>query len=573
MGTRRRLSFDSRTLGVWLLAGLVLAWLAMLPRPLLAEAAPAQGVDAVLVIDSSGSMKETDPRRLRVAAAKMFTSLLSPDDRVGVISFSDDAYPVVHLLPATQANEARIFAGIDKVSARGVYTNLHAAVARGARMLGDEGRPGHRKLLVLLSDGHMDLGDADKDAELTRQVREALAPQLARDGVEVYAIAFTEASDMALMRDLARATGGMARMASNAKALQSAFSTLFESAKSPDMLPIEGGEFQVDQAVSEVTLVAAKSGGETIALERPDGKRLTAAAPGGTRWFQSSEFDMITIAHPAPGRWRLLSSGQDDRAYVVTNLGLVAGTDRPAAPVEKPVRITAWLAQDGARLTKPELLAQTEFGMEITQPDGTAVKLPLADQGIAGDEKAGDGVYTNRLRFIQVGPHRIRVVAHGPTFEREKVIFLDVQPKSPPAAAANDAKEPPDQAGKAETPPAAAEESPAPATETAAATPQETPPAPEDSTEQPPPVAEAPSPKPPEPAPAPEEKQPPAAKAPPAPAKAQGKTLRTGLVISLFVLINGLIALVVGTVLFLRKRKAAAAASSAGEDDDAAGQD
>jgi hypothetical protein len=37
-------------------------------------------MDVVLVMDSSGSMKKTDPLSLRIPAAKLFVSLLDKDD-------------------------------------------------------------------------------------------------------------------------------------------------------------------------------------------------------------------------------------------------------------------------------------------------------------------------------------------------------------------------------------------------------------------------------------------------------------------------------------------------------------
>ena len=84
-----------------------------------AYAATRPGIDAVLVMDSSGSMKTTDPQKLRIPAAKLFISLLGKDDRVGVISFSDDGYPVIGLTPAhTKQDQARLFRAVDKYRPR-----------------------------------------------------------------------------------------------------------------------------------------------------------------------------------------------------------------------------------------------------------------------------------------------------------------------------------------------------------------------------------------------------------------------------------------------------------------------
>jgi len=56
------------------------------------------GIDVILVMDSSGSMKKTDPMTLRIPAARLFLSLLGKHDRAGVVSFSDKGYPLMQLM-------------------------------------------------------------------------------------------------------------------------------------------------------------------------------------------------------------------------------------------------------------------------------------------------------------------------------------------------------------------------------------------------------------------------------------------------------------------------------------------
>ncbi len=508
------------------LLGLLLLGLLWSPLARPAGAGEA-GVDAVLVIDSSGSMKETDPRRLRVAAAKMFISLLGPEDRVGLISFSDDGYPVIHLTPATPANQSLLFKGVDKVSARGVYTNLHAALAKGRKMLLEEGDPKRRRLLVLMSDGKMDVGDWNRDRELMRGIREDLIPQLRNDGIEAYTIAFTEASDMRLMREIADGTGAMSRMASNDRALHQVFSTLFESAKEPDMLPIKGGEFLVDDSVEEVTIVASKGSPLTeIYLVMPDGRRITAEVAGRrVRWFKSEAFDMITLLGPPAGRWRLVSDTDGARAYVVTNLGLEARLAEGADPAPgRPVDVLAWLQQSGSPLARPELLAATRFTLTVDAGEGAQ---PQVIDMVAAPE-AGEGVQTGWVVLDKPGSYRLRVGARSKTFQREKSLFIEIPA---PEADAPETPAPVEQPPAEPEPEAKPEVAPAaPLAEDVAA--KEETPAEQAKTE-----------------PEPDSK----------PEKKKKKGLNIGLVISLFVLVNLLIGgLVAGFIIWRRKRKAAA---------------
>jgi len=216
------------------------------------------GVDAVLVMDSSGSMAKNDPNKLRVPAAKMFMSLLGAQDRIGLISFSDNGYPVLHLTAPGPKTNARILASADKVSSKGVYTNLYAALEKGLAMLDKEGRAGQEKMLVLMSDGKMDVGDTDEDWALTQKLQGELLRSARDSGIKVYTIAFTEASDVELLKEVADETGALFKLAKTDRDLHEVFSAIFESAKDPDMLPIEGGEFVVDASIEEVTIVASK---------------------------------------------------------------------------------------------------------------------------------------------------------------------------------------------------------------------------------------------------------------------------------------------------------------------------
>ncbi len=510
---------------------LPLVWLLVIGLSLTSQLvfADEQGIDAVIVIDSSGSMKDTDPKRLRVPAAKMFINLLGKEDRIGLISFSDNGYPVVHLTPATPENQKSIFAGVDKISALGAYTNLNAALQKGQQMLKEQGDPNRRRMLVLMSDGKMDVGDWEQDQKLSKDIQENLIAKLAADNIEVYTIAFTEASDMGLMREIAMGTGALSRMASNDRELDKVFGTIFESAKQPDMLPLdEGGTFMVDSAIDEVTLVISKEGpADEVYLEMPDGRRMTSANAGrAVRWFKSQLFDMVTIQGPPAGQWKLSTEGKgsDDRVYVVTKLGIEASFGDGELGVTQKESASAWLLQDNNIITKPEILGSTVFGVEIEQPDGRSLQVPLVDSGVSGDLILSDGKYSGFITLLQPGSHKLRFVARSETFQREKVLHIEIP--EPPA----DFIAPPPEPEPVPQP--VPEPVPEPEPETVV----EPEPEPELVVEEV--VTEEPE---------------------------SQEGVSVGLIVTMFLLFNLLIALVVGGVFFLRKRK-----QSGGKKDDTA---
>lgn len=396
-----------------------------------AQPAAAQaGIDAVLLMDSSGSMRWTDPRKLRVPAARLFMSLLSPADRVGLVSFSDAGYPVLFLSPLAGETEQKALASVDRVSSKGVFTNLHAALLKGREMLARQGDPERERILILMTDGLMDVGDAFEDQRLRGQVAGELLEQLRDEGIKVYTIAFTEGSDQALMRDLADGTGGLYRLAKTDRELHEVFSAIFESAKAPDMLPMEGGEFMVDSSIEEVTIVASKERADVrIFLETPTGDRISADdADGEGKWFVSEHFDMITLRKPELGRWKLLFSAGNNRAYIVTNLSMGTNLRGGEVPAGSQTAIESWLERDGERVTAEAMMSNTEFLIEITEPDGVVSDtFPMLDLGEVGDREAGDGIHTNLLTFRKPGDHNLRVIARSPTFERSRSAYFKVQ--------------------------------------------------------------------------------------------------------------------------------------------------
>ncbi len=391
------------------------------------------GVDAVLVMDSSGSMAKNDPRKLRVPAAKMFMSLLGEQDRIGLISFSDNGYPVLHLTAPGPKTNARILASADKVSSRGVYTNLHAALEKGLAMLEKEGQQGQEQMLVLMSDGKMDVGDSDEDWALTQKLQGDLLQTARERGVKVYTIAFTEASDVELMKEVANETGALFKLANTDQDLHEVFSAIFESAKDPDMLPIEGEEFVVDASIEEVTIVASREREDVrIFLQSPQGKQLSSDDAGDKiKWFVSHHFDMITLSDPEPGTWKLLYTGGRNRAYIVTNMSLNHNSLNPNLKVGKDMVLEAWLEQNGKLLDKEAVLTNTKFIMEIQDPNGESVRFDLFDRGEYGDRKPADGIYSNTLSYENPGAYRLSLIAKGETFQRQKTVHFEVAAPPP----------------------------------------------------------------------------------------------------------------------------------------------
>lgn len=110
-----------------------------------------EGVNVVLSLDVSGSMAAADYKPTRMEAAKqsarIFIESLEPDDRAGIVVFSEGATTQSFL---TEYSE-RTLANLDAVSVRQGKTAIGDGLALAVDMVTSV--PSRKKVVILLSDG------------------------------------------------------------------------------------------------------------------------------------------------------------------------------------------------------------------------------------------------------------------------------------------------------------------------------------------------------------------------------------------------------------------------------------
>jgi hypothetical protein len=379
-------------------------------------------IDVALVMDSTGSMKKTDPLSLRIPAAKLFISLLDKNDRAGVISFSDSAVPLSPLISLDSEDNKNILSlAIDKITSKGLHTNLYEAFSKGLETLSAEKNNGREKIIVLMSDGLMDTGDPERDKTLIDKLKTDLIKMIIDKGIKVYAIAFTGQSDKQLLQKVSKQTGGFYNLAPADRDIHVVFTSIFESLKTPDMLPMSENGFLIDNSVEEVTIVATKDSPKTIIqLNSPDGEKYSSSnKPSNTEWLVTSNFDMMTMKKPSEGRWEILfSTGKNNKAYVITNLNLQTNFNELYPLFGQTLDISLWLEREGKTIREKEILDRVGIALELSKPDGETIRLEPFDKG--------EGIFERKIELYTAGNYKLRLVADGKTFQREKTFAFKV---------------------------------------------------------------------------------------------------------------------------------------------------
>lgn len=401
-----------------------------------AQPKPADaGYDIVILMDSSGSMKETDPQSFRKPAAQLFIKLMSSNDRISIISFGESAKTLLHLTEVTDKNFRAVNSAVAAINSKELATNIYLAIKTGLEELSRSERK--NRIMLLMSDGKLALGTKERDDEAHAALK-ALMPEVVKSGIKLYSIAFTELSDMKYLEELARAGGGFSKIAKEDKDIHLIFTDLFEKIKSPDTVPIEGDTFKIDSNIAEAIVIVNKQSGATAALYDPSGKQHTGAAHAGNmKWHTSSVFDMISIQSPAGGDWRIkLSKAEGNKVFVITNLKLMSSFNYNYVSAGSTIAVDAWLQKDDMRIGSKGALGQTYFYCIVGMPDGSRIKTDLKlSEPAQGSADVDDIVRRANLNVKAKGDYTIKIIAEGPAFKREKVYkFKGVEP--PPAAAA-----------------------------------------------------------------------------------------------------------------------------------------
>ena len=194
--------------------------------------------DVILVLDNSGSMRENDPEFLAKRAVSKFVSELEQDTRAGILIFDQKVNYAVPLTELTVATRAAIQRSLEDIDYRGQFTDSPAAIERAIYELKTNARDDVAQVIIFMTDGIVDTGKPEVDAEKTKWLREELAADAADSGIRVFAIAFTQNADFLLIQSLAKQTDGAYFRALAPEDLSNVFAKINENLEAPPPVPV-----------------------------------------------------------------------------------------------------------------------------------------------------------------------------------------------------------------------------------------------------------------------------------------------------------------------------------------------
>ncbi|GAB6927355.1 hypothetical protein JCM10914A_13380 [Paenibacillus sp. JCM 10914] len=393
--------------------------------------AAAQGskIDAVLVMDASNSMKNSDPDRVSNEAMKMFIDMLSTTgDKVGVVSYTDRIQREKALLEIqSEADKKSLKEFIDQLD-RGPYTDISVGLDEAVKVLKQGMDPAHAPMIVVLADGNNELDpNTGKTNQQASEQLKAAVDEAKGSGIPIYTIGLNADGKLnkEALADLADQTGGKSFTTSSADELPQILSEIFASHQQLNIVPVKSitgnGDYQEvtvhvpNGNVLEANISIMSSSPVDLKLIDPSGVEQTIPSANVLR-STSNSYSLLKLLQPEQGDWKLHVKGvSQDKIDInlVFNYDLELMMDPPPSSVKAgdSIAIQAYLVSNGQKLQDSELYSNMTARLLVKDVD-------TGDESEVELENKGDR-FEGKYQLPKEHEYELRVRAEEQSFYRE----------------------------------------------------------------------------------------------------------------------------------------------------------
>lgn len=374
----------------------------------------------VAIVDSSGSMKGTDPKRLRIKALRMMLDTLGDETKFGVVEFDSDANVVItpELLGSLGSKVRQ--SGIKKVkriNASG-ETNINAGLKLALRLIGNNTQG---VSFILMTDG--------KDKSFDGKVS-----YLPKD-VKVHSIALSDKADREGLSKISAATGGVGEIAKDSTDLQRIFTNLYGEAEGNEEILVRSGVlktgeqqtyiFPVESGLGGIDLLCTWPGSDIdLIVINPLGDQIdTAGAVRKGIGVEADAYDVIRLDKPASGEWKVILKGVHLAAQGEPfNLRVRALTPKVRARWNTNVAVPEVgqtftvnvSGEDGVQWDKADII--------LWGPDNKKIVESRNFVGIASVLGGKSGLSVYDIRPKHKGIYRMHIMVHGNTTSGDAIM-------------------------------------------------------------------------------------------------------------------------------------------------------
>lgn len=276
-----------------------------------------------LVIDTSGSMRESDAENLRLQAADIFLDLLSQDDYIGMINFNTQAKEVIPLqMVSGSNNRSALKKVIQQQTAVTGDTDYKLALDAAMNQLNQIQDDTIKKVIVFLSDGDPEpdptqLGNMEFMDAYMNGLWESV-DAIAGNNCPIYTIGFSDGIRTDILSKMAEITDGSYKVLPDSSSLAGSFFEILGELKNRKIFMKETTDIEktyqiqvpMDEYTSQATLVVKgdNTGQYLITAVGAEGENVE----GYVETQQGTGYTIITLNH---------ESGVSNGTWVITLRG------------------------------------------------------------------------------------------------------------------------------------------------------------------------------------------------------------------------------------------------------------
>ena len=348
--------------------------------------------NVVLVTDTSGSMKSTDPNQYRFEAIDLFIGLIANGgNMVGSVVFGDGVVSKLDLKEVKNKPDKISITNDIKNQQPSGWTDIGGALASAVDMLKQNGKKELPSIIILLTDGNTEMSSPELTQSSIQNKENAM--EVAREeGYGIYTICLNKNNNAnsSELKQIASATGGQFQEVTDAADLQNVFDLYYQMIYSTqseklvdEKMPDNGvlsREFNVaDVGVEEVNIVVFGEVDKCV-LTPPNGTPYTEAQIEDISYVAKT-FRILKVVNPEPGLWTLDAYGNAGSIIKVfkiynPNLQVKATIKNPQDSYMKgsPIEFTAQIYEGEQPVTDLNRCTGYKTTLEVKDYNGNIVK-------------------------------------------------------------------------------------------------------------------------------------------------------------------------------------------------------
>lgn len=379
----------------------------------------AQAPEIHLLVDVSGSMKKTDPQNLRVKAIKMFTYLIKQKAAMGIQVFATQTEQLLPPAPVTADFQKELNKKTYKITSDGAWTDID-----GALNAANQGWHSEKKVIVLLTDGTLDLGSESLTKASRDKLTQSTISKLEQDGVRVFSIGFSNAADKQLLNDISVKTNGLSSIVLSANDLDTLLYTIFTAIIPANGTPLTTNKdttrsINIDKNIHEMTLVFKKGAGiDSLYLTDPKHSK-KSVLDLTSKDISTLNYSFINIKNPITGEWILSGPAQEiERALILTDINLISNFQSGVYFEGEALLLSSHLEDKGSTITSPLFLEHMMMIVNLNNKEQQySYNLP----------NKSEGLFKKKVTLgIPKGNYSVVILAKNEGFSREIQFIIDV---------------------------------------------------------------------------------------------------------------------------------------------------